>query len=134
MNLLPILKYRTRSAIILIGLFMSLYILWLLRGQDLYWERYWVGSLTIVFTSGCCAYLAWRAYQKSDSLPQKKSWRWITRGLSLWLLLDCLNLFLFSNWQPEILSIFAQTLYLAGGLLIWIGMGTYPRVQRMIYK
>ncbi len=111
---------------------MVVYILWLLRGQDLYWERYWIGNLTIVFTSGLCAYAAWSTFKETDSKPKRKSWLWITRGLCLWFFLDSLNLLLFLGFQPEILLRIAQYLHLAGGLMIWFGLGSHPRTQRFV--
>lgn len=125
-------KNRTRYALIFIGLFMSMYILWLLRGQDLYWERYWIGNLTIVFTSGLCAYSAWSTFLKSEVTPKKKSWLWISRGLFLWLFLDSLNLLLYLNGQLEILLRISQFLHFIGGLMIWFGLGTHPRTQRFV--
>ena len=111
---------------------MFLYVFWLLRGQDLVWERYWIGNLTIVFSSGLAAYLAWTGYQKSALSSDRKAWLWITCGLTLWLLLDVINLLLFINKQPDIISVITHFSHLAGGMLVWVGLIIFPRNQRVV--
>ncbi len=116
------MRFRT----LLLGMFafLFLYSAWLLRGQDLLWERFWIGNLTLIFSSCLAAYLAWYALQ--HSIPEaKKAWSWIEASLLIWFLLNCLRLVAGYTLTNNPLSISIRLLHLGCGIILWVGLAQF---------
>jgi PAS domain S-box-containing protein len=117
---------------LLMLLFVFFYVAWLLRGQDLTQERYWIGGLTLIFSSGLAAFLSWRAYQKTSLPAQKKGWLWLSIGLGLWFFLDAVNVVWLIHQQPDLFSSLSHVLHFAAGLSAGFGVISFSRTQRAV--
>ncbi len=107
------------------GLFLSLYLLWLVWGRGDPWERYWLGALTTLSTSLAAALFAhWKARRSSG-------WLWLAAGLSLWAAVDLLRM-LALLIDPDLLYRLnvLDILYMLGVLALAVGLVKLPRSPR----
>jgi PAS domain S-box-containing protein len=126
-------RFRLRTIFLFLAGFLFLYMFWLVRGNDTLWERFWIGHLTIVFTSALCTRLGWFTRNTLDNAQKKQAWTFLSAGLSIWLLHDVF--FLFSDLlgrQSDWLA-WMGGLYFLGGVFIWIGIFAYPRKARSVF-
>lgn len=124
-----VLNIRFRNLLLGLFAFLFLYSAWLLRGQDLFWERFWIGNLTLIFSSCLIVYLAWNA-QQTAAASSRRAWSWIVAGLLIWFLLICLRLLPAYTMTNNLLSIALRLLHLIGGLIVWIGLAQFSRSLR----
>ncbi len=125
-------KIRLASLLLVMAGFLFLYSFWLLRGQDLPFERFWIGNLTIIFTSALTVYLAWQASRHSANNRTKIAWVWVTAGLGIWFLLNSVHLLSFLPSSTGGLALFLRAAYLLAAILIWIGISRFQRHLRPV--
>ena len=128
--------WQKRSAIPLLfaGLFLFLYSLWLLWGQEQPWERFWIGSLTIIFTGALSAALAWSARRQAGAVRQQQAWQFLAAGLTLWVFKDSLQLLERIAFPGSTAGWLHTLLYGAGSLLVWLGLARLPRQLRPVFS
>ena len=107
------------------GLFLLLYLLWLVWGRGDPWERYWLGTLTTLCTALAAALFAhWNA-------RRSPGWLWLAAGLSLWAAVDLLRM-LALLIEPAFLYRLnvLDILYMLGVLVLSVGLVKLPRSPR----
>ncbi len=112
-------------------LFVGLYLTWLIWGGGSAYERFYAGTLVLVFTGAAAAWQAWRVKSRVDSAELRKAWLWITIGLAVSTLGD-LARFIAGAAEPGV-NLPGEAgfwLYPIGTLLLAAGIAVYPRVVR----
>ena len=116
----------------LIGAFyLALYLAWLLFAQPTQGEKFWTGSLALVFSGLVVTFFTWLAYTRQTDPALKKAWRWIGIGAAFWSLGDVLRILLsvlFPNWAPPIYP--PDIIYICGAAGLLVGLLSYPRQLR----
>lgn len=110
--------------------FYALYISWMLWGLDQPGQQFWIGHLTMIFTTAFACYLAWEKHRINTEKKKQKAWQWMGIGFVIWLVQDFFVFFsslLPSEFNP---LPFTSFLYILGGLLFVFGLLNYPYVQR----
>jgi PAS domain S-box-containing protein len=114
-----------------VGLYLALYVAWVLWGREQPAERFLIGNLAMILTACVTAALSlW--IQQHVSLPTlRAAWVRLTLALSLWALADILRLAggLFALDGPALLAA-VDLLHAAGALCFWAGLVRYPRRPR----
>lgn len=112
-----------------VGLLLTLYAGWLLWGSTDPWERYWVGSLSIVIAGASAAGTAGWLYGVVQP-PARRAYRLLALGLGIWAFNDLLRMVMLAL-QPDFLlrPNVCDLLYLPGALLIAAGLIDLPRPQ-----
>ena len=122
--------FRPIAPFLLGVLFLALYLSWLLWAQPAPLERFWTGSLALVFSSLVVLALAWKARSKVAAPALRAAWGWIAAGLSLWAAGDILRM-LFGRLYPAAVRLGpADAAFLAGSLLLLVGILRYPLFGR----
>ncbi|HMN60465.1 MAG TPA: PAS domain-containing protein, partial [Anaerolinea sp.] len=122
---------RAFKPFIWITLYLSLYLAWLLFARPPEAEKFWTGSLALVFSGLVVTLLAWNLQIAQVDPRLRTAWRWIAIGVSLWSAGDLLRVALSTlspAWlvqinPPDVLFVFGAVALLAGLLL-------YPRQVR----
>ncbi len=110
-----------------IGLLLACYAAWLLWGSTDPWERYWLGSLSIVVGGAATAGLA--VWLSGVVAPEARSgYRLLGLGLGVWAFNDLLRMVLLAV-RPDFLlrPNVCDVLYLPGALLSGAGLARLPR-------
>ena len=121
-------RLLTAAGLVLI---LGSYVAWLAWGSGDRFERFLIGSLSMLFTSLLAAVLAVWAQQTTSTPATRRAWLWLSLGLLLWAGNDLLRMLsglsgMASAHTPHWINIAS----LLGTLALWLGLVLYPRQPR----
>jgi PAS domain S-box-containing protein len=107
-----------------------LYIFWLIFGRELTYQRYLIGTVSLIFTSlAAFATMLWVSWQMDNGL-EKQAWKALSIGLLCWTFAEALRLFSLIPWQESVrMDPWHNLMVLIGFLPIWFGLLSYPRFR-----
>ena len=111
--------------------YLLLYAAWLAWGRQDPPERFWIGSLAILFTSLLALGGALWVRANTATGTLRLAWSWLAAGLGVWALGDVLRpVSLLGESGGSARFAFIDGIVLAGYLPFWIGLTCYPRKAR----
>lgn len=112
-------------------LYLGLYLAWLLFARPPEAEKFWTGSLALVFSGLVVTLLAWNLHRLQADPQLRTAWRWIAIGVTLWSAGDLLRTALAAlspAWLARVNP--PDVIFVLGAVSLLAGLLLYPRQAR----